>query len=121
MRITTSIFMSYLWLTAAANLLIETGVSASMGITTNLSAGQKLVAAKESLSSIEANGIAVESLIGVFITVAKVIEALAAGLFAGPNLMLNLGIPAPIVGFIFAPLPLLAGRAIIYALSGRDI
>lgn len=121
MRITTSIVMFYFWLTAAANLLMETGVAQSMGVSTSLSAGEKLVAAEESLRSIEASGIAVESLVGVFVAVAKVMEALAAGLTAGPRLLLNLGIPSPLVVFLFAPMPLLAGRLIIYALSGRDI
>jgi hypothetical protein len=121
MRISTSIVTAYLWLTAAANLLLETGISQSMGITTDISAGARLVEAREAFSTIEAKGIAVESMIGVFITIAKVIEAMAAGLFAGPNLLLNLGIPMPIVAFVFAPIPLIAGRAIIYALSGRSI
>jgi len=121
MRITTGIIMFYLWLTGAANLLESTGISAAMGLSTSYSAGAKLEEAVDALGSISGGGLAVEELIGIFVLLARAVEAFAAGLTAGPRLMAAMGIPTAIVVFIHIPVALFAARLGIYALSGREL
>ena len=121
MRITTSIVLFYVWLTASANLLIETGFTSALGIGLSTSAGDALSKAIDGLSSIQGGGISSESLLGVFTIVASAGEAFVLGLVAGPRLLLGLGIPEIFVVFIHAPLGLLAARFGIYMLSERSV
>lgn len=121
MRITTSVVMFYVWLTAAANLLESTGLAAAMGVTTPTSAAQKLQNAVDALGDVSGGGVAAESLLGVFTVVTESISAFTAALTAGPRILASLGIPIEIVLFLHAPAALLAARLGIYALSGRDI
>lgn len=121
MRITTSVVMFYLWLSGAANLIQATGISNAMGLATNYAAGEKLEQAVAALSSVTGGGVGIESLIGIFLLLARAVEAFAAGLTAGPRLMANMGIPLPLVVFIHIPVALLAARLGIYALSGREL
>mgnify|MGYP000311812585 CR=1 FL=1 len=121
MRITTSVVMFYVWLTAGASLLEITGISESMGLSTEFSVGSQIQQSVDALGSISGGGLGVESLIGVFTLVTSSIQVFASALTAGPRLMIAMGIPVEIAVFLHAPAALLAGRLGIYALSGRDI
>ncbi|WP_344403717.1 hypothetical protein [Catellatospora chokoriensis] len=110
----------YVWLTAAANLLVETGFAAAIGVPLDVSAGEKLRDAIRSLGEIRGGGLSVESLIGVFNVVTNAGEAFALGVFAGPRLLAALGIPIEFVVFLHSPLGLLVARFGIYMLSERS-
>lgn len=121
MRITTSVVLFYVWLTASANLIQEVGWTSSIGISGTTSVGDTLSGGIAEINSINAGNLVVESLISVYLTVATAIEAFLTGLTAGPRLMLNIGMPLEFVAFIHAPLALLGGRYLIYAVSGREL
>ena len=121
MRITTSIVMFYIWLTAAANLIESTGMTDAFGVATSTSVGEELGDAVDALGQVSGGGVAAESLLGVFSVVTESISAFSAGLTAGPRVMSSLGVPMAIVVFVHAPVALLAARLGIYALSGREI
>lgn len=120
MRITTSVVLFYIWLTAAANLLIETGFTDAMGIALNTSAGDQLAEAVRALGDIEAGGLSAESLLGVYTVVTSAADGFLVGLTAGPRILIGLGIPLVFVVFIHAPLGLLAARFGIYMLAERS-
>lgn len=120
MRITTSVVLFYIWLTAAANLLIETGFASAMGIALNTSAGDQLAEAVQALGDIEAGGLSAESLLGVYTVVTSAANGFLVGLTAAPRIMIGLGIPLVFVTFIHAPLGLLAARFGIYMLAERS-
>ena len=120
MRITTSIVLFYVWLTASANLLIETGFTEAIGVPLEVSAGTQLQDSIEEFGQIEGGGLSVESLIGVFNLVTNSAEAFGLAVVAGPRLMTGLGIPIVFVLFIHAPLGLLLARFGIYMISERS-
>jgi hypothetical protein len=121
MRITTGIIMFYIWLTAAANLVESSGIAASLGHTAQVTAGDKLQQAVNSLSNITSTGLSIESLTGAFVALTSSVEAFGLALSAGPRILLGLGIPPLLVAFIHAPVGLLAARLGAYALTGREI
>lgn len=119
MRMATGIVMIYVWIGAASNLLLETGFIAATNQQAPQAASDRVTQGIEELQSIDAGSIAAESLIGLYVTVSTSAEAFLTALFAGPQLMLALGIPAAFVAFLHAPLVLIAGRFGIYMLTGR--
>lgn len=121
MRITTSVIMMYLWITASASVIEGIGVAEDFGINSSIGVDSGLATAVQGLNDIEGGGISAESLVGLYSLGSGAVETLVGGLTAGPRIALGLGIPAEFVVFLFAPVPLLAGRMFIYALSGRDL
>lgn len=121
LRITTSVMMFYLWLTAAANLLQVTGLSAIMGVETKYGAASAFQEGVKELGQVTGSGISFESLIAIFIVLAKAIQGFTAALTAAPRLMVAMGIPTPIAIFVHTPIALLSARIAIYVLSGREL
>lgn len=120
MRITMSVVLFYVWLTATAAFVEAIGWLESIGVTGSAGAGETLSEGIAELNDIEAGNLAVESLISIYLVVTTTIEAFLRGLSAGPRIMLNLGVPLEIVAFIHAPLALIAGRFLIFMLTGRE-
>lgn len=121
MKITTSVVMFYLWLTAAANLIEVTGVASAMGVDTGVHAGDRLHDAVSALGQVQGGGGAAESLLGVFNLISNSVWTFTSALSAGPRILSGLGIPIEIVIFLHAPVALFAARLGIYALSGREL
>jgi hypothetical protein len=121
MKITTSIVLFYVWLTASANLLIEVGFADALGVSLDTTAGGEFQQGIQRFGSIEASGLSADSLLGVFIVIANSLDGFIAALTAAPRLLLNLGIPSVFVVFIHAPLALLGTRLLIFVLSGREL
>ena len=119
MRLATAVVSFYIWLTAASNLLLETGFIAAANRQAPTAASDELAAGVAELQDIQAGSIAAESTIGLFVTVATAAEAFSTALLAAPQIMLSFGIPTVYVVFLHAPLGLIAGRFIIYILAGR--
>jgi len=121
MKITTSIMMFYVWLTAAANLLESTGIAGALGVETSTSVAKEINDAVTALGDVSGGGVAAESLLGVFTVLANSVQAFTAGLTAGPRLLSSIGLPIEFVIFLHAPVALLTARLGIYALSGREL
>ena len=120
MRITLSVVLFYVWLTATAALLEGIGWLESIGVTSTAGAGDTLSDGIAELNDIEAGNLAVESLISIYLVLTTTVESFLQALTAGPRIMLNLGVPLEFVAFVHAPLALLAGRFLIFMLSGRE-
>lgn len=121
MKITTSIAMFYIWLTAASNLLIEVGFTDAIGVSLETSAGGEFEEGIDALGNISASGLSADSLLGVFTVVGNSLDVFVAGLTAAPRLLTNLGIPIEFVVFLHAPLGLLTARLVIFTISGREL
>lgn len=121
MKITVSVVLFYVYWTAAANLIEVVGWTEAIGIAGQTGVGETLSDAVAELGSINAGNLAVESLISVYLVITTAVETFLVALSAGPRLLVNLGIPIEFVLFIHAPVPLLAGRLLIYAASGREL
>lgn len=121
MRITTSVVLFYLWVSATASAIEAIGVAADMGLETVLSVDSGLENAVDGLNSIQGSGGTAEALVGIYTVGTAAIEIFVGGLTAGPRLMIAAGVPAEFVLFLAAPVPLLAGRMMIYGLTGRSL
>lgn len=113
--------MFYLWVSATASAIEAIGVASDMGLETVLSVDSGLQGAVDGLNTIQSGGISAESLVGLYSVAFNAIKIFVGGLTAGPRLMIAAGIPAEFVLFLSAPIPLLAGRLVIYSLTGRDL
>lgn len=120
MRITFSIVMFYVWFIASAALLETAGVFSALGVSGATTAGESFQQATMALNDLRFSGLAVESLVSVYLVISNAVQGFVVALTAGPRLFVNLGIPVSIVAFVHAPIALLAGRFAVYAVSGRD-
>lgn len=121
MRRSTSIVLFYLWFTASANLITEVGWTKAMGVSGTASVGGEISEAVAELGNINAGNLAIESLVSVYLVVTTTIKSFLLALSAGPRLLINVGMPIEIVLFIHAPIPLLGGLMLVYAISGREL
>lgn len=121
MRLSTKVVVFNLWLSAAANVIVESGIANAFGAEVQPGASAKLQEAKASASNIGAGGIGGETLAGMFITAGQTVEAIIQAMFAAPIMFTNLGVPSLLVGFVFAPMVVIAGLDILYVVTGRDI
>lgn len=121
MRISTSIVLFWIWFSAAAAVLEAVGWAKEVGVSTSLGAGEGLQTAVDGLNQIESGGVSAESVVGLTTIGTGAIETFVGGLTAGPRILSNVGMPAELVVFLHAPVGLLAGRMIIYALAQREL
>jgi hypothetical protein len=118
-RITTKIVVFFTFFTAAANLFEVTGLTDSIGVRTPYSTDEKLQDAVDAMGSISGGSGYGETLIGVYSSVTSTFEVFAAGVTAGPRLLVAAGMPTAFVVFLFAPAGIWVGIDTIYMLSGR--
>jgi len=57
----------------------------------------------------------------VMVAAASSVSIIFEVALAGPTLFLNLGVPAPLVAFVAAPLYVIVGLDVLQVLSGRDL
>jgi len=112
-----SIFLIYF--NAAALLLEVTGVASAWGVESPTGTVDALSDAQDAMNGIQASGGLADTLFGAFTAGASAVEAVGRAIIAGPLLLSSAGIPDPFVAFLFAPVALVVGRAIIHALTGR--
>jgi hypothetical protein len=108
------------FLNAAAELMRSSGIAEAMGADPEPGAAAKMQAALEAARNIEPGGGFGATLFQLFIAVARSFEAIFEFVLAGPSMLINIGIPEPLVLFLFLPVPLLIGRDVAYLLTGRS-
>lgn len=121
MRITTSYVLFWIWFNAAAAFVEAIGWAKAVGISTSLGAGNGIQTAVEGLQQIESGGVSAESVVGLYIIGAGAIETFVGGLSAGPRILATVGFHPAFIAFLHAPVGLLAGRMIIYAIAQREL
>lgn len=119
MRKSFALVVFYFYLTAAANLIEVTGVSAAWGVEAPVGVTTAVADVTQELRTIDTGLNLLETLIAVFSAVAGTIEAMGRGVFALPLFLDSIGVPTPFVAFLFAPAVVLVARDIMHALSGR--
>lgn len=108
-----------LFLNAGPALLAQSGVAEDMGIDPSVSGDETVEQANEDMSQIEASGGALDTLFTLYQSVTSPVRAVMDVVFAGPTMLISAGLPAWVVGFVFTPMYLITGGAIIYVLAGR--
>lgn len=119
MRISMKIAIVLVFLNSAAELMRSTGIAEAMGTDPEPGASAKLQSALEAARGIKPGGGFGETLFRLFISVTRSFEAIFEFVLAGPSMLINIGIPEPLVFFLFAPAALIIGRDVAYLLIGR--
>jgi hypothetical protein len=119
-RVAINVLMFYSWLTAAANVLLATGVAESWGIDLpdNYESFER---AGSNLSSVSVSGNIVESFTNVALAGFQTASGVLDVLTAAPKIMTALGVPPALVTFIHAPLALIVSVTLFYILTGREL
>jgi len=120
-RRTPAIVIFFIFFSAAASLLEVSGLTAAMGVEAPVGMTTALNEATGAMNSISASEGIGDTLFGSFVAAARSMEALGRGVFAGPILLTSVGIPSPIVVFLFAPATIIVGLDIYHALTGRNL
>jgi hypothetical protein len=108
-----------IFLNAGPALLVSSGVAADMGIDPSVSGDEPINQANEGMSNIEASGGSLDTLFTLYQSVTSPVRTVTDVVFAGPSMLISAGLPDWVVGFVFAPMYLITGGAIIYVLAGR--
>lgn len=119
MRYSTRVVIFLLFLNAGAIAIGQAGVAGDMGIQPAVGGDDALSEANQSASRVDASGGFGGTLFGLYSSVASVFQTIGAAAFAGPQMLINLGLPAFFVTFLAAPLYLLVGIDVIYILTQR--
>jgi hypothetical protein len=108
------------FLNAAAELMRSSGIAEAMGANPEPGAGAKMEAALEAARKVDQGSGVADTLFTLFHAVTNSFEAVFKFVTAGPSMLINIGIPEPLVIFLFLPVPLLIGRDVAYMLTGRS-
>lgn len=119
MRKIWSITIFLIYFNAFAVLLEVTGVTAAWGVESPTGTTAALSDAQAAMNGIQASSGFGETLFGAFAAASSTVEAVGRAIVAGPLLLTSAGIPEPFVAFLFAPVAIIIGRAILHALTGR--
>lgn len=119
MRRTPAIVIFFIFFSAAATLLEISGMTAAMGAEAPVGTITALNDAQNAMDGIQASEGLGDTLFGSFTAATAAIEALGRGVFGGPILLTNAGVPGPIVAFLFAPAAIIVGLDILHYLTGR--
>lgn len=119
MRYSTRIVIFLLFLNAAAGAFVASGTAADWGISPTPGGDEALQTANETATSIQGSGGFGETLFGAFAGAANTFSAIFSVVFAGPLMIANLGVPAWLTGFVFAPAYILVGIDLVYILTQR--
>ena len=119
MRISMKIAIVLVFLNSAAVLMRTTGIAEAMGVNPEPGAAAKMKAALEAARKIRGSG-GGDTLLQLFLAVTNSFEAVFEFVLSGPSMLINIGIPEPLVFFLFAPAALIIGRDVAYLLTGRS-
>lgn len=112
-----------MFLNAAPNLLVASGVAHDWGVTPSVGGGGAVQSANQGMQHINAhssNGISY-TLFSLYQSVTGPVKAVMGIIFGGPIMLASLGIPGWIISFLFVPQYLVVGGTIIYMLARRRL
>lgn len=118
MRRSFKIVVFYLFLTSGANLLAAAGITKAMGVEAPVGVSGtrgEVEQASKQLAGADTG----DSLFGLVTGVADTFGTITKAAFALPDLLGAIGIPGPLVGFLFAPLVVVVAYDAAHLLTGR--
>lgn len=121
MRKSTKLVVFLIMLHAGAGLLSASGVAADMGVLPDPGGDEKIDTAQSSAENVEAEGGIADTLFALYTSVTNSIMGVFNTVFALELMLSNLGIPVYVTAFLAAPVPIIVGLDIVYALTGRSM
>lgn len=118
--ISVTIFLMFL--NAGPVLLSESGVAEDMGIEPTVSGDQDIEQANRAMEeNVSAEGGFGSTLFSLYTSVTQPVETVTDVVFAGPTMLISLGVPEWLVAFFFVPQYMIVGALIIFMLAGRRL
>jgi len=114
-----SVVILLMFMNATPALMVQSGVAEDMGIQPSVGGDTRIDQANENISDVSASGGLAPTLFQLFKSVTDPVQAVVNVVFAGPSMLMALGLPAWLVTFMFAPMYLITGGTIVYVLAGR--
>jgi hypothetical protein len=117
---TTNIVVFLICINSAAILVGATPI-ADVGASPDIGGGAEIEDARDQGREIATDRSALDQFVNGLIAAASSVSVIFEVAIAGPSMFLNLGVPAPIVTFVAAPLYVVVGLDVLQVLSGRDL
>lgn len=119
-RISTAALLYFMLLNATAVVLDNVGFTEEMGVSVNLTTTQHLKDAEKAVDSFSLEGGFLETLFGIYDAAYSTMAAVLTSIYAGPQMLLDLGLPSAIVLPFTGVLVMIIGLDVIYYASGRE-
>lgn len=119
-RAATQIAIFLLLLTAASNAVVVSGVGDALGVQPTTGSGDQIERTQDAAGSLEPSQGSSETLFSLFTSGGSVFSGIYKIIFAAPLMFINLGVPAWLTTFVFAPMAIVVTADLFYILSGRD-
>jgi hypothetical protein len=117
----TNILVILVLLNGAAVLVGAMPVSDDLGYQPTVGGDQQIEQAQSAGQEIQSERSSLDQFVGGIIAAASTLTTMFGVVVAGPTMLINLGVPAPLVGFIAGPLYVYVGLDLLQVLSGRSI
>jgi len=120
-RVTTTILIVLVLMNGTVGIMAGSGLSDDLGVELAPGVSDSMDAAVDNAKAgFSADASVIESTITLILSGVRLFQTLVKGVFAAPQLFINLGFPAYIVLPIAAPLYIIAALEFIYMATGRD-
>jgi len=116
-----NVLFALVMLNAAALFVGALPVAEDLGVSPQAGGDQAIADAEDQAEQVDPDRSSLDSFIGAVIEAGDTLDSVFAVITAGPQMLINLGAPQLLVGFISAPLYLFVGLDILQTISNRVI
>jgi len=120
-RIVTRMAIFFLLLNLASGVVMGIGVGDTIGIETSLSGDEEVQAANETSDDIKPGSQSKDTLFGMYVRMTDTVATALGPLFAGPNMLEQLGMPGEITSSLTTVVSVIYAFGIASFLRGFDI
>jgi len=120
-RIVTRMAIFFLLLNLASGVVMATGVGQTVGIQTSLSGDSAVQTAENQADDIQPGSESQDTLFGMYVRMTNTVANALGPLFAGPNMLRQLGMPAEITSSLTTVVSVIYAFGIASFLRGFDI
>lgn len=117
----TSVLVFLVLLNSSAVFAGGLPVTDDLGYEPTVGGDSQIDQAQQAGREIQSDRSSLDQFVGGIIAAAQTLTTMFGVVIAGPLMLTNLGVPAPLVTFLAAPLYIFVGLDILHVLSGRDI
>lgn len=114
-----NVMVVLIFLNAAPNLVIASGVGEDLGIQPTVSDGGAIDNANSQLRTIQPSGGFGSTLYGLYTSMGGTMQTVLNIVAGGWIMLVSIGVPVWLTDFVFAPQYLFIGATMIYVLAGR--
>lgn len=106
-------------LNASAGLITASGLGAALNVNPEIGGDGKIDGAEASAEEIKPSQGNLDTLYSLFVSTTGTMEDIFTIITYGPQMLMNLGVPTWIVGFVGAPATFIVAMDVVHFLTGR--